>query len=175
MAHTYEYSAEASISVSWQHTKIDGNSGRRAYDNNSLSIVQSLTNGTGAGQFDQLFHDQRTVAAASDDDMDLVSGTLVDMYGETFSIARVKAMVIQNLSTHADAALAVGGATNAWASWLDNAGDIVLVEPEGIFILYTKSAVGYPVTSGTADILRCSAIDASQGVTYDIALLGCSS
>jgi len=175
MSFTYELSAEIGISFGWNHYKIDGDSDRSARDSNALALVMRFTDGTGKGQFDKLFHDRRTVAAASNDDLDLTSGVLEDIFGGQFIVARIRAFAIQLLSTDPDATAEVGGAAaNPWAGWLKGSDDAVLIEPEGIVLFVAPSAAGYPVTADSSDILRIRAPDAVQGIQYDIAMLGSS-
>src|SRR5688572_4302932 len=71
-------------------------------DSSKLEYAESLADGTAADQADKLWHDQRTVAAGANDDLDLTA--LVNtIFGSTVTInlVKVKALLIVNLSATA--------------------------------------------------------------------------
>ena len=128
----------------------------------SLTLSDTLADGTAADQANIVYFDSGTMIADADLSLDL-SGTLSDVYGDTITALRVKAIAIKNTSTTASI-LKVGGGTadagtNAFASWLHRTGtsaagsEGVLVRPGGVFLLWAPDATAYAVTAGTGDIL----------------------
>lgn len=59
----------------------------------------SLTDGTGANEGDQLWHDQRTIAASGTDSLDL-AGSLSNAFGTTVALARVKTILVRGHGEH---------------------------------------------------------------------------
>ena len=135
----------------------------------SLGVPLNMSTGTGANQADLVFSDQRTTAA---EDLDL-AGTLVDAFGDTITMARVKAILIK-----ADPAntldVFVGGGTNPLIGWIADPTDIVEIKPGGAFMVWAPDATAYPVTAGTGDILKVAASDGATPITYDIIIIGAS-
>lgn len=138
-------------------------------DRLALAIELAFTDGSGAGQANRLWHDRRTLAQSTNDDIDL-TGVLADVYGTTITLARVKALIIQHVS--GTNALTIGGSpTNPWISWLAASGDGVVLRPSGLLVLATNEATGYTVTASSADVLRV-ANGAGTSVDYKITILG---
>src|SRR5262245_53336958 len=80
-------------------------------DNGKLEYAQSLTDGVSADQADVIFHDERSVGGGTNEDLDLTA-LIHSLYGSvvTYSLARVKAILIVNLAATASDVLRVGGA-----------------------------------------------------------------
>jgi hypothetical protein len=137
-----------------------------------------LADGTGDDQADLVWHDRRTIAASSNDDLDL-AGVLSDAFGDTVSFARIKGIFIRNRSdqqgTPTEAQIQVGGGSNVFASWLGASGDIVKIDAGGMFLLTNPTATAYAVTAGTGDILRVTNNDGSDQAEYDIIVIGATS
>src|SRR5690242_5474997 len=60
----------------------------------TLTDILSLTDGTGANQADRVFSDQRTLSASANEDLDF-AGSLTDAYGQTITMAKLKALVVK--------------------------------------------------------------------------------
>lgn len=135
----------------------------------SLGVPMNMTDGTGANQADLLFADTRTTAI---EDLDL-SGTLLDIYGNTITMARVKAILIKAAPANA-LDVFVGGGTNPLIGWVNDPTDIVEIKPGGAFLIWAPDATAYPVTGGTGDILKVAASDGATPITYDIIIIGAS-
>lgn len=133
-----------------------------------------FANGVGANQADKRWSSAgRSLASTAADTFDLAStgGNLVDYRGNTITFARVKGIAIYNTGPNA---IQLGGGSNPLVNWIAAAGDIVNIRAGGLFLLLAPDATGYAVTAGTADILRV--LNSAVGtITYDIAILGCSS
>jgi hypothetical protein len=124
----------------------------------SVARAITLANGTGAGQADIIFADERTVASNTSDDLDLV-GALTTAFGATINAARLVAVMVINAPIEGAAnttALTIGGGTNPVTGFLGGTTPTVgPLQPGGVFLLAAGAALGLgTVTAGTADILR---------------------
>jgi len=136
----------------------------------SLAAALSFTGGTLANQVDRMFFDERTVGAASNDDIDL-AGALIDAYGATITFAEIAAILIVASASNANL-LSIGGGSNPWITWLIATGDGVKVPPGGVFLLAGPDGTGLgAVTAGTGDILRIGNAGGAP-CTFKIAILG---
>ncbi len=142
-----------------------------------LSVSQSygFSTGTGAGQADKIFSDTRTIAASSNDDLDL-AGVLIDALGSVITFARVKALVIRAAAANTNNLILGGSATNPVTTILGGTTPTLTIRPGGSIVLVAGvgDAVGYVITAATADILRLTNGGAGSSVTYDIIIIGAS-
>lgn len=139
----------------------------------NLAEAISLGNGTGADQADLLWSDTRTIAASGTDDLDL-AGSLTSALGGTITFARIRALYVAASSANANNVVVGGAASNGFINWVADATDKVIVRPGGFLLLANRDAIGYAVTASTGDLLRIANSGSGTGVTYDIAILGCS-
>lgn len=137
------------------------------------SAVLDLADGTGANQADRLFSDRRTIAASGTDSLDL-AGVLVDAFGATITLARVKALFIAAAAENTNNVLVGGAGSNTWATWADAADNEIVVRPGGLLLLAAPDAIAYAVTAGTGDVLQIANSGAGTSVTYDIVIIGAS-
>lgn len=139
----------------------------------SLNYRKSITlaNGTGVNQADLLWHDQRSLAASTSETLDLV-GILQNVFGDTFSAARVKALIIVN--TSADAEIEVGANSSNGTTTITGAGDVVYVRPGGLFAVAGGDATAYVITADTADLLRVANLDGVNEATYNVFVIAAS-
>lgn len=147
-------------------------------DTARLEYSRSLADGTGADQADKVWHDQRIVAAASDDDLDLTNLTS-SIFGSTVTInfAKVKAILLVNTSTTSGDELRVGGAGaggNAFGAPFNGDQDAVVEAGADSALLLSNKTDGWTVTAGTGDILRINN-PTGNAITYQIAIIGTSS
>jgi hypothetical protein len=146
-------------------------------DNGKLDYAQSLTDGVSADQADVLFHDQRTVANGASDDLDLTALSQ-SIYGSsvTFSFAKVKGILIINLSTTASDVLRVGGAGagSAFSTPFNSDADAQVEVPADGCLLLVNKKNGWTVTSGTGDVLRIQN-PGSASINYRIVIVGATS
>ncbi len=126
-----------------------------------------LTDGQGNGKANALWHDRRTLSATSET-LDLAGG-ITDSFGNTLTMDNIKAMFIQNRETTAGLGLSIGGAANAFDSWLGSGTDKVVLNSGG-WLGLSVDQDGYPVTAGSTDELKIDA--GSDNITYDIFLIG---
>ncbi len=147
-------------------------------DTARLEYSRSLADGTGADQADKVWHDQRTVAASSNDDLDLTNLTST-IFGSTVTInfVKIKAILLINTSTTSGDELRLGGAGavgNAFAAPFNGDQDAVVYVGADSSLLLSIISVGWTVTGGTADILRINN-PTGNAITYRIAIVGTSS
>lgn len=131
-----------------------------------------LADGNGADQADRIFHDRRTISGSGTDTLDL-AGTLEDAFGATLAFARIKAIMVVAAEANTTNIIVGGAESNAWATWVGDASDEVVVRPGGAFFLFAPDATAYAVTASTGDILQLSNGGATPA-TYDIVLIGAS-
>lgn len=140
-----------------------------------LSALIDLASGTIADSADLIFVDERTVASAANDDIDL-AGVLANALGGTLTFVEIVAILIINKSKAGVANttnLTVGAGTNPFLGFLAGTTPAVgPIRPGGVFLLAAPADVGIgTVTPGTADILRI-ANSAGAAATYQIAIVG---
>ena len=140
----------------------------------SLSVDDSLANGTAIDQADVLWHDRRTLAASTSEDLDLAGSLVSALTGAAVTFAKIKCIYIKNRASTAGYILAVGGASsNQFVGWVANASDIVNIGPDGVMLLWNPSLAGYAVTASTGDLLKINNTGGGS-LDYDIVLIGTS-
>jgi len=133
-----------------------------------------LGDGTGTGQANRIWHDQRTLAASANEDLDL-AGSLLDALGGAFSLARVKGLIVAAAAGNTNNVIVGAAASNAWAALL-GATHTLTVRPGAVVAAFAGAAdpTGWAVTAGTGDLLRIANSGAGTSVTYDIVVVGAS-
>ena len=132
----------------------------------------ALTNGTGANQADKIFTDQRTLAAGVSEDLDL-AGVLIDALGDVITFARIKALVVIAAAANPNNIVVGNAAANGFVGPFGAATHTHSVRPGGFYAWGCSDATGYPVTGGTADLLKILA-GAGGNHIYDIVIIGAS-
>jgi hypothetical protein len=136
-----------------------------------LNLDRSIvfTNGTGANQANMIFHDQRTLADAANEVLDLyASGTLKDPLGTVLTMAKLKFLFIKNGS--ADANLLIGGATTP-VGLFNVATDVLKLPPGGQFEWTAPNAAGLDLSTNKNLKLAHDGTGSST-LTYDIIAIG---
>lgn len=151
-------------SWSWDAQEDDG-SGRTVVDRNSIPLIGEIANDETDTHV--VIHERRTLTTGSTKSYDLAGG-VVDHFGNFRTLTGVKGILVKSLSTSLSAIIEVGGGSNAFASWLGASGDLVVVNPSGLFLKY-EPLLPYVVTAGTGDILL---VTAQATAEYDIAIIG---
>lgn len=136
----------------------------------ALSERVSLDPGTAAGQATLVFSDTRTIAASSNDDLDL-AGVLPHPLGGTITFAVVRAIIIRAAAGNTNNVVVGAAASNQFVGPFGAATHTLALRP-GEELVVTNRAAGWAVTAGTGDILRIANSGAGTSVTYDIILLG---
>ena len=162
--------AELRLSVSGKHVNpLDLGSVALPF---SLSHVVSLASGTGAGQADRVFTDERTLAASATEDLDL-AGALIDAFGAAITFAKIKAVII---------VAAAGNVNNINVSRPAGATGVPMflaisdgfVLPPGFAFALFGSGAGVTVTPASGDLITITNAGAGTPVTYKVILIGTS-
>jgi hypothetical protein len=159
------------VAVAAQYTKVRDFT--TVTDPLNYKFVDTLATGTGANQADRLFHDQRTLAASANEDLDL-AGSLLDAFGDTLTFARIKGIVVRAADGNTNNVVVGAAASNQFVGPFGAGTHTVAVRPGGVFAIYAPDATGYAVTAGTGDLLRIANSSSGTPVTYDIILIGAS-
>lgn len=140
----------------------------------SKTYTATLTNGTGAGQADLVFSDTRTIAASSNEDLDL-NGVLTDALCTTISLLRVKALLIAASAANVNNVVVGAAAANPWVGIFTATGTVTL-RPGALFLYAAgqADATAAAVVAATGDLLRVTNSGAGTGVNYDIIVIGAS-
>ncbi len=141
----------------------------------TVAALIELATGTLANQADLVFADERTVASASNDDLDL-AGVLANALGGTLAFVEIVAIMVVNKPKSGVANttnLTIGAGTNPFLGFLGGTTPTLgPIRPGGVFLLASPADVGIgTVTAGTADILRI-ANSAGAPATYQIIIIG---
>jgi hypothetical protein len=114
-------------------------------DRLSINRALELTNGTGANQANVLFHDQRTLADAADETLDLYGGALQDALKNTLTMEKLKVLFLRN--TSAEASLLIGGAGTTPIDLFADAAGVFKQRPGGVFLTTAPDANGIVLTT----------------------------
>ena len=105
---------KAVLQTDFQNVLTLGNTQNAATDTYS----KTLTNGTGAaGTADLFYCSQTTLAGGATLNLDL-AGSLLDFFGNTITMARVKVMKIESTTDTSSSSVLIGDHASPWATWL---------------------------------------------------------
>lgn len=150
---------------------------------------QTLKSSNGAASAkgaDQIYSAIRTLAGGANETLDL-SGSLTNVFGETISFARIKAILVELLSAAQDSdngtaatSILVGGAvaTQALAGsgkWFADTSDKIRVINGGFFACAVDNAAGVTVSNGASDSLKVENEDGAVACAYRLTLIGSNS
>lgn len=141
----------------------------------SIEAVYETADGTGAGQADILWADQRTVATGANDDIDL-AGVLTAAFGATITAAEIVGLMVINAPRTGAANttnLTIGAGSNPITTFLGGTTPTIgPIRPGGVVMLWNSANAGGfgAVTATSADILRI-ANSAGASATYQIAIV----
>ena len=145
--------------------------------NVTVQDILQFSMGSGSGQANLLFVDERTLASAANDDLDLNGTALQTVYGVNIAATTLVAALIINAPKLASAApnttnLTIGGGTSAITTFMGGTTPTFGPIRPGGFVFFGCDAVGGfgAIVAGTADILRISN-SAGAAATYQIGLL----
>ncbi|MES0444980.1 MAG: hypothetical protein ABUJ92_00405 [Desulfobacterales bacterium] len=164
-------SLEASVQISLSSVLQSALDLTTSKDTLSYKKTNTFTNGTGANQVNNQFHDQRTLAVSTAEELDL-AGSLLDAFGNTITFTKIKGIIVYAAAANTNDVRIGGSAANGFNSWVGAVGDYVKVKPGGLFLLTAPDATGLAVTAGTGDLLTLENDSSGTAVTYDIVLLG---
>ena len=155
-------------------------------DDDLISLLKSLTNGTGSDNVNRMWHDRRRLSQSSGTDSLDLSGGLTDIFGNTITFSKIKVLFVYNKGVRSGSTwvqtpgqdILVGGAGAAgfaWASWLNNNQDAEERLRSGGILLTTCPEEGWPVSPGTGDILQITwdgSAASGDDIDYDIFIAG---
>lgn len=133
----------------------------------NFSYTWTIASGTAANQADKIFADTRSTAGTDSLDM---AGSLLDVFGDAFTPARIKGLAIKAAGANAADLRLTRPA--AGVPILGATGDYVVIRPGGLFLWAAPDATGVAVTATTADLIDL--VVASGTLAYDIVILGSS-
>jgi hypothetical protein len=162
---------EVAIKATLSKSKDLGNIPTSALD--FFKRVEMLS-GVAAGQADKLWYDERTLAASTSEDLDMV-GVQTDDFGDVFSPVRVKCIYLQALDANVNNVIVGGAASNAWAALLGATGTLTLRPGAYAMVGSGKAdATGYVCAAGATDLLKVANAAAGSSVNYQIIIIGAS-
>ena len=139
-------------------------------DNLVQDYSVTLATGSGADQANVIFHDQRTLADAAVDTLDLyASGSLLDPLGVALTMEQLKVLYLANTST--TNSLTIGPSATAVALCADKASDIIIIPPEGKFLWTSPASGGLDLTTNKNLVLTHDSTDATA-LIYNIIAIG---
>ncbi|MCG8586903.1 MAG: hypothetical protein MI757_19540 [Pirellulales bacterium] len=165
-------SVDARASLEWLFQDVDALT--TISDASKLEYKQSFSDGTSDDEADVLWHDERTLSVAANEDFDLTAlARTVFGNATTVAMATVKAMLIVNTNTAAGEDLSIGNAaSNAWVGPFGAATHTLDVPADSSVLLVNRKS-GWSVSASSADMLRI-ANNGTGDITYRIALVGTS-
>jgi hypothetical protein len=131
-----------------------------------------LSSGTGANSADLMFSDQRTIAASSNEDLDL-AGSLADAFGATLAFVELRAVMISAASGNTNNVKITEPASNGVPLFIA-AGDGISVPPGGVFLWACPADGKVAVTASTGDLINIANSSSGSSVTYDVIIIGTS-
>lgn len=132
------------------------------------AFSQLFSNGTGAGQASQQWHDTRTITASATDSIDL-AGALVNAFGVTVTFTKIKALLVVAKPANLNNIQVARPASNGWPFFLAVSDGFVL-QPGAAFMWVDPA--GIAVTAATADLLSIINAAGTNSVIYDIVIVG---
>jgi|KBSSwiStaDraftv2_1062776.scaffolds.fasta_scaffold1293763_1 hypothetical protein len=143
--------------------------GRLKLNLDEIAESFELTPGTDATtKADLLFADTRTLAASTNESLDL-AGALSSALGATITAAELVLIYVKAHAANTNAVNVTRPGSNGVPLFLA-AGDGVAVKPGQFFLL--QSLTGIAVTAGTGDLINIANAGAGTSVTYDILVVG---
>lgn len=130
----------------------------------------TFTPGTGNGQANIVFADTRTIAASSNDDLDL-AGVLSAVFGGTITFATIRAIMVRAAAANTNNVVIGAAASNQFVGPFGAATHTVILRPGDEFLITNRNA-GWSVTAGTGDLLRIANSGSGTPVVYDIIIIG---
>jgi hypothetical protein len=157
------------IAAVQQYSGVDSASGQTAASAYAgPDYNRNVPDGSSSGQANKRIVRQGTLTTGNNLDLDL-AGSLTDEFGQACVFTAIMGIVLEAVDGNTGN-LTLGGATNAFASFLGANTHTLVLQPKGCLSFIAGDA-GYAVTAGTGDILRVgNASGATQG--YKLTVFG---
>jgi hypothetical protein len=135
-----------------------------------INLLLNLSNGTGAGQASQHWHDTRSLAGSATEDLDLAA-SLTNAFGVTLTFTKVKLLYVRaattnNVANNVNFQRATANGVPLFLAALDG----VSLAPGAIFLYYDPT--GVTVTAATGDLFTVTNSAGTNTVSYDIFIAG---
>lgn len=134
------------------------------------TLRNAFTNGSGAGQVNQMFSDTRTLASNTPESLDFNAGGLLDVFGNALTLTKLKLLAMSADPTNTTS-LTVGNVTNGIVGFFGAATHSLLLNPGSLLLITSPDAGGYTITAGTGDLLKVSNGNGASA-NYNIVVLG---
>lgn len=132
-----------------------------------------LANGTGSASADLMFHDQRTIAASSNEDLDLAGVLTNPLTGAAMTFVELRGLIITASSSNTNNVRLIRPASNGVPLFLA-ASDGIDIPPGGAFCWFCPADGKVTVTAGTGDLLNVANSSSGSSVVYDVVIIGTS-
>jgi hypothetical protein len=151
--------------ITWVASR--GTGAKRTSNQLDRAYELALGSGTGVNQINEVWSDDRAIAAGLNDDLDLVGGITSDLTGVALTLTAIKFLWIVNNGLFTTSTLtieATGGTwlANPWQMSLEQGGQMIWISPRA----------GDAVVTSTGDVLRVTNADGANAAAYFIALGG---
>jgi hypothetical protein len=133
------------------------------------ALSQLFTDGSGIGQVSKLYADSFSQAQSVNTDLDLNPGP-TGAFGAVLFTTLKGIIVFAGAANPGD--LIVGNVTNGIVAPFGAATHSQAVKPGGVYMNLNPTATGWPVSAGTADLLRIASAATSGTYTGDVILIG---
>jgi hypothetical protein len=132
------------------------------------NYLNTLLNGAGAGKASKVYAASRNLASNTSEDLDL-AGSLVDVFGNTLTLTKVKAIAIIAKSTNTTSLTITRPSSNG-VPFMLAAGDGFVLTPGALFLLTDPSSAGIAVTASTGDLIHV-ANASGAAADYDVVIV----
>ena len=183
-AKTFTGSFVARVDWDYQAT-VEVGSGDPQYKRYLRVLEEFATSGSGNNQANSLYVARRTLSLSSPVDQLDLAGGLVDIYGNTLTLTKLKVLQIHNRGnvagdnddetatpTSGEDLLVGGSASGALAAFFNNDADAQFVVKSGGVFAVCDRLVGYTVTAGTGDLIQIEHVGSAGDISYDVVIVG---
>lgn len=135
----------------------------------------TLSDGTGAGQANQMFYSVRTLTASSSEDLDLAAGaTMKDVYGATITFTKIKGVLFVADAANSNDVVVGAAATATFLGPMGSDTDTHTIRPGGWYGYGcgVADSTGYAVAATTADLLTVTNSAGGTSVIYTVVIIG---
>lgn len=159
-------------SLNWNYT--NPNSLGDTVNAGSITFSDVLSNGTTAEKADLIYAVAGTIAASGTLTIDL-SGSVADVFGNTISMARVKAVIVElTTDTAADYLVFGNSGSNPIGLWFGAVTHTEQIRNGGVMVHYCQDATGWPVVNSASDKILITNHDSVNIATYQLCIIGAS-
>jgi len=139
------------------------------YNNFTLSRGHVLGDGTEDYSADTIYQGERALAYATSETLDVNDGSLTDSFGDSVTLATLKAIYVKNNSD--DASLLIGGAAANQIGLFNDVSDILKLRPGGEILLTSPDDNGVDVSTNSELKFEHDGTG-TDSLTYEIIISG---